>query len=200
MNTTAPHAPRYPRPQQPDMLADGSAQRLTFRKHRYVGIERNTEPVVRKRRSILGSILSFLFGQGIILTVIVVLLISCLVVWNVIVYPWWTTTIVDQWQYGAGKITQVDNNVGHQGESHFVAEWYNHQIIVIEISVANPGNAHIYTIGGFLGQDSEVVQLSFVDENGDGKLDMVISLQGSTYEKILYNNGSTFQQTLPGSN
>ena len=189
---------KYQRPHQPDMLANGSPELIKFRKHRYVSpVERITEPVVK--RSVARSIFSFLFGRGFVLTVIIVLLISYLLVWNMIIQPTWNT-VQTQWDLGAARITQTDVNVGHKGESHFVAEWYDHQIIVIEISVANPNNAHIYTIGGFLGADTEVVQLSFIDETNDGKLDMVITLAGSTYQKILYNNGSTFQQTPPGSN
>src|SRR5207244_3322730 len=89
-----------------------------------------------------------------------VLIIGLIMFWQQVVMPWWTE-IQDQWHYGDTHITQFNADVGHGGVSHFIAEYYNHEIVVIEISQTNPNTLHVYTLTGFYGETgTPVIQLA----------------------------------------
>jgi hypothetical protein len=92
----------------------------------------------------------------------------------------------------------VDADVGHGDShhpiSHFVAINDKGLIEVIEIP-GDPGKAkpYLYVIAQVSGDhaDEIPVTLSFTDVDGDGKVDMQVQVNGTTY--TLYNDGTTFK-------
>lgn len=108
---------------------------------------------------------------------------------------WWQTT-QDDWQYGRPRTFQIDANVGHgtasHPDSHFIVQNLDRKIIVIEIPGDDPTHARIY-IGPTLigpGEDLTPVTLSFEDVNGDGRLDFVIHVGGSTFIFLNQKDGT----------
>lgn len=93
-----------------------------------------------------------------ILITTMIITLSIIVGWNAVVIPWWAG-VQDQWQYGNSRITQMDANVGHGGECHFIAEHYKGAIVVIEIPFSNVSATHTYTIPGIAGDGSTPVIL-----------------------------------------
>jgi hypothetical protein len=98
----------------------------------------------------------------------------------------------DQWHYGDSRMTQLDADVGHGGTSHFIAEYYNGSIIIVELPVKNPQQFHVYTLGGFLGA-TPVVTLSVLDVNHDGKPDLLVHVEGTAIQTVLFNTGDSFR-------
>ncbi|HKV59346.1 MAG TPA: VCBS repeat-containing protein [Ktedonobacteraceae bacterium] len=106
---------------------------------------------------------------------------------------WWQIT-QDDWHYGRPRTYQVDMAVGHNDSatnpSHFITENLNSHIVIVEIPGGDTSKAKIYTgptlIGS--GQDLTPVTLTFKDVNGDGKLDMIVSVQGAHFV-FLNQNG-----------
>jgi hypothetical protein len=129
-----------------------------------------------------------------ILITLTIIALSFLIIWTTVVTPWWSS-VQDQWQYGSSRITQIDANVGHDGESHFIAEYYRGAIVVIEIPYANTNDTHTYTIPGIAGDGSNpVVLLSTTKDTQTGRLDLVVSVAGTNFETVLFNTGSAFNQ------
>ncbi len=123
-----------------------------------------------------------------------VVTIGVVVFWAHTVVPWWSS-VQTQWQYGSSRITQLDANVGHGGECHFLAEYYNGAIIVIEIPYANTNASHVYTIPGITGDGvTPVVLLTTTKDSQTGRRDLVVSVAGTSFETVLYNTGSAFSQ------
>lgn len=126
-----------------------------------------------------------------------VITLSIVVVWSAVVIPWWTG-VQNQWQYGSSRITQMDANVGHGGECHFIAEYYKGAIVVIEIPYTNTTNTHTYTIQGIVGDGNmPVVLLSTVKNTNTSRLDLVVSVKDTNFSEVLYNTGSAFSQGVP---
>ena len=103
---------------------------------------------------------------------------------------WWQVT-QDDWHYGRPRTYQVDAVVGHRDSptspSHFLALNLCRHIEIIEFPGGDATHARVY-LGPILigeGEDLAVVTLHFKDVNGDGKPDMIISVQDST---IIYLN------------
>jgi hypothetical protein len=108
---------------------------------------------------------------------------------------WWQVT-QDDWHYGRPRTYQADAVVGHgdsqANPSHFIAINLNRHIVVIEIPGGDSSKAKMYT-GPMLigpGQDLAPVTLTFKDVNGDGKLDMVVNVQGTHF--VFLNQNGTF--------
>ncbi len=100
---------------------------------------------------------------------------------------WWTIQI-DDWRYGRPRTYQVDANLGHGSRtdpnSHFIAENLRGRILVIEVPGDDPSQMKVYTVNYiFSGQDMSLfpVTLSFRDESGDGKLDLIVNVQQSHF-------------------
>jgi len=115
---------------------------------------------------------------------------------------WWQVT-QDDWHYGRPRTYQVDMVVGHNDSqanpSHFIAENLNRHILIIELPGGDAAKAKIYT-GPILigpGQDLTPVTLTFKDVNGDGKLDMIVNVQGSHF--VFLNQNGQFV-AAPGLN
>ena len=131
---------------------------------------------------------------AILITTMIVTL-SFILIWTTVVTPWWNGVQM-QWQYGNSRITQMDANVGHGGECHFIAEYYQGAIVVIEIPLSNINNTHTYTISGIASDSSiPIVLLSTTKDTQTGRADLVIQIAGTNFETVLYNTGSAFSET-----
>lgn len=118
-----------------------------------------------------------------------------LIGWFRFVLPWWQG-ITDHWQYGQARISQLDADIGHGGVSHFVAEYYKGQIVVIELSKTG---THVYALSGFYGAEGKpVITLSTEDVNGDHKPDIVVQIEDSHAALTLYNTGTALSERWPG--
>jgi hypothetical protein len=99
----------------------------------------------------------------------------------------------DQWNYGNSRITQLDANVGHGGESHFIALYSKGEIVVMEMSIDHPNHYQVYTLTGMVSvTGTPVILLSVEDLKHDGKLDLIVQVKGSSFQMVLYNAGTGF--------
>lgn len=185
----------YKPPEPPDMLADGTPKIVQLRTSRARQINfnptyenRTTEPVVRRQRS--GKPFFFV-------TAGVIVVFGTILFWQQVVTPWWTG-LQNQWNYGSAHITQLDADVGHGGMSHLIAEYTGGEIVIIELSYANPSDYHIYTLNGVLSsQEKPVVLLSTARDVHTGRIDLVVDVEGSGFQTVLYNTGAAFSETAP---
>jgi hypothetical protein len=101
--------------------------------------------------------------------------------------------------YGYPRTFQCDANVGHGGESHFVAQNLHGRVFVIEMHINNPGKTMIYVGPTLTGPraDREPVTVSFQSENGDKLPDML--LQVGAMEYVYPNTGQGFRITTQPS-
>jgi hypothetical protein len=114
---------------------------------------------------------------------------------------WWRTT-QDDLHYGRPRTFQTDAVVGHNDSSlnpsHFIAINLRRHIQIIECPANDCSKAKVY-VGPVLigqGQDLAAVTLSFADVNGDGKPDMIISVQDSRF--VFINDNGAFRSQRPG--
>lgn len=113
---------------------------------------------------------------------------------------WWQIT-QDDLHYGRPRTYQTDQMVGHNDSSsnpsHFIALNLNRRVEIIEFPGGDASKAKIY-IGPTLvgpGQDLAPVTLSFRDVTGDGKVDMIVNVEGSHF--VFINDGSQFRPAQP---
>ncbi len=107
--------------------------------------------------------------------------------------------------YGYPRTLHARANVGHgtkeQPDSDFIAENVRGSIYVVEIGEAGttPTLIHAYYIIRLTGEGNDlisIIAITFSDMNGDGKPDMLVTLEnGSTF--VLYNTGNSFSQQDP---
>jgi len=116
-------------------------------------------------------------------------------------FQWWQVE-QDDWHYGRPRTSQVDAVVGHTDSptspSHFLALTLSRHIEVIEFPGGDATHARVY-LGPTLigeGEDLAVVTLRFKDVNGDGKPDMIVSVQDSTI--IFLNENGQFRPVRSG--
>jgi hypothetical protein len=129
-------------------------------------------------------------------------MLIALVLWTVssLVFGWITTTL-DDIHYGRPRTFQTDAWVGHSEQSgipsHFIAINLHGHIEVIEMPGGDATHAHVYLGPQLYSSDSELVPvtLQFVDVNGDHKLDMLITFQGT--HAVFINDGQQFRPVLP---
>jgi hypothetical protein len=112
---------------------------------------------------------------------------------------WWQTA-QDDLHYGRPRMYQTDVRVGHGDSStpsHFIALNLNRHVEIIEVPGGDTAHSHLYA-GPVLtgnGQDLAPVTLTFKDVSGDGKLDMIVTIQN---EQLVYlNTGSAFRPSTP---
>jgi len=116
---------------------------------------------------------------------------------------WWQVT-QDNWQYGYPRTYQTDAVVGHNDSAnnptHFIAINLNSRIEVIEFPGGDASKAKIYVGPTLIGPNSNlaVVTLTFKDVTGDGKLDMIINVQGGHF--VFINQNGQFRPAQPGDN
>jgi hypothetical protein len=103
-----------------------------------------------------------------------------------------------QWNYGSSRITEYDLNVGHGGISHFVAQYYHKQVVIIEMPVDRPEQSKIYAVSETIAEDSSqhiiTLSIAYVRRNPiAGKPDLVVSVSGFALPVVLYNTGDSFR-------
>ena len=111
----------------------------------------------------------------------------------------------DDRTYGYPRTMHARANVGHgtsvQPYSDFTGENIDGYIYVFEVEETDPSQRHpqAYFITRFSGTQKDqvaITDISFIDENGDGKVDMLVTMEnGSIF--VFYNNGSSFTATAP---
>ncbi|HEX6553755.1 MAG TPA: VCBS repeat-containing protein [Ktedonobacteraceae bacterium] len=142
------------------------------------------EPTPRPRRRIhplviLGCGMALMLGLWILGTIAV---------------NWWQVT-QDDWHYGRPRTYQIDAVVGHNNDSstnpsHFIALNFRSHIQIIELPAGDSAKAKIYSLPLYgQGLDLTVVTLAFKDVNGDGKPDMIISINQVTHIVFINDNG-----------
>ncbi|HLG64742.1 MAG TPA: hypothetical protein VKY19_22570 [Ktedonosporobacter sp.] len=123
-------------------------------------------------------------------------MLLCLILFLVgqqVVLPFVTAT-ADQWHYGDAQLSQLDADVGHGGMSHLIANYYHGYIVVIEILLSHPQDNRVYVLSGFRDLPTPpVLTLGVQDLNGDGKPDLLIKIEGTALQAVLFNAGKTFQ-------
>ncbi len=135
----------------------------------------------------------WLFFVGLILVCAMLLLLISSFVAN-----FWQRTS-DSFHYGYPRAYQTDADVGHGDQkhpvSHFVAINDKGLIEVIELpgdlSKAKP---YVYVVAEISADhaDEIPVTLTFTDVDGDGKIDMQVHVNATTY--TLFNTGTTFKE------
>lgn len=133
----------------------------------------------------------FLLGLG--------MLLMCPVVWGFFTLHSWWGRHMDDVTYGFPRTYQTDAVVGHNGdditkESHFLAENLNGRVVVIEFPASDPSKVIVYNGPVLYGQDANLaaITLTFKDMNGDGKVDMVVSVEGQPDPIVYLNDGTRF--------
>lgn len=142
--------------------------------------------VVKHRRHILIPAICWMFVFAVVYLLVTVFVVP------------WGYNLYNTVKYGYPRTYQADRVVGHSDSSaypsHFIALNLRGHIEVIEFEGGNPGKAVVYT-GPIVDDQLIPVTLSFSDQNGDGKLDMVVNVGGSPI--VFYNNGKTFVLAHP---
>jgi hypothetical protein len=110
----------------------------------------------------------------------------------------WGSGQLEQYQYGAARISQYDFDLGHgRGTSHLLAEYYRGEVVVIEFSPLDPPKGHVSAVMLDPGdQTPRLVSLHVQDVNHDGKPDIIAIVEGRTITPVFYNNGTSLQ-TIP---
>jgi hypothetical protein len=126
---------------------------------------------------------------------LIALALYCGITWYVV--PFVTNTI-DHWSCGENRICHYDINVGHNGKSHFITEYWNSQVIVIEIPQGHAENTKVYSriIMADTGDKSpRLVTLTpgYVSRHDKpGKPDLVAMVSGFSLPVVFYNTGDGF--------
>lgn len=179
-------------PLSPTQRAHQSADRQTAPAKNAAPAQRASQPAPVQKTTISSRRFSLRSKFYILLGVLI--FVSLWLIWYQVLIPtfgWFS----DQWHYGDTRITQLDANVGHGGTSHFLAEYYQGEIVVMEISLSHPTDYHVYTLTGMIGAtNTPVIVLSVQDINHDGKPDLIIQVEGTSYESVLYNTGAAFSE------
>ena len=127
-----------------------------------------------------------------------IIAVALIAVWNMVIVPVFQATS-DQWQYGDSRVFATEADVGHSGVSSLLAFDLKGHITIIEIVQGSPPITRIYQSASIMGTETEkrVITIQIADVNGDHKPDLIIHIEGMRQLVILYNNGSSFQWTLP---
>jgi hypothetical protein len=137
------------------------------------------------------------------LLVLGLLMLSMLLGWVLLttLSSWWQVA-QDDWHYGRPRTYHAEAVVGHHDSatnpSHFIALNLHSHVEVIEFPGGDASKARIY-LGPTLigpGEDLAVVTLTFKDVNGDGKLDMIVNVEGSHF--VFLNDQGQFHTSKSG--
>lgn len=101
----------------------------------------------------------------------------------------------DNQTYGFPRTTHARKDVGHGGISDFTGLNLNGYLYVVEIEEGDPThlNPHIYFLVHDSSDQTAITSITFVDENNDGKLDMVVTTENGNIFTF-YNDGTQFKK------
>jgi hypothetical protein len=131
---------------------------------------------------------------GLVLLGMAIMLMLYLLSVNVVL-PW-VIDKIDHWTTGQARIWQCDLNVGHAGSSHFLTQYYQDRVLVVEVSNSNPTIVHTYVIPAQFVTPPlapPIITLAVQDINGDHLPDLLVHIEGVASPIPLYNNGHAFQ-------
>ncbi len=142
--------------------------------------EEEEEPRRKRRRRPHGLLV---FGVG---------MIAMLCLWAGLQWAitWWQVS-QDDGRYGRPRTTQYDVVIGHNDSpdhpTHILAINLNAKVTIIELPGGDRSKTRIYTGPQLYGDGASLfpVTLTFRDMNGDGRIDMLVHVQGS---QIVYLN------------
>jgi hypothetical protein len=138
-----------------------------------------------------GTLRLALIGAGALVGVVVLYLVVSAVVH-------WTQVTMDDLAYGRPRTTHLAAAVGHNNDSpaqptSFIGLNLNRQVTVFEIPGGDTSKATVIN-GPYLfgeGEDLTPVQLDTVDVNGDGKLDLMVSVKDE--QLVFINDNGSFR-------
>lgn len=101
----------------------------------------------------------------------------------------------DDQTYGFPRTTHAKKDVGHGGVSNFTGLNLNGYLYVTEIQEGDPTklDPHIYFLVHVSSDQTPITSITFVDENNDGKLDMIVSTDNGAIFTF-YNDGTQFKK------
>lgn len=114
----------------------------------------------------------------------------------------WGTQRYNDYRYGNPRTYQVDQVVGHGGDStahpsHFIAINLNHQAVVIELMAGDPGKSVSYVAPVYIVGDDGLapITVDFKDVNGDTKADMIVTIHLTNQNQVyvFINDGTKFR-------
>jgi hypothetical protein len=100
----------------------------------------------------------------------------------------------DHWTYGDYPTTHLTANFGHGGLSHVVAFMNGQNAEIIELVGTNTVNVYAVKVSS---SEQRVVKLEVEDVNGDGKRDIVVTVEGIKQRPTLLNTGKGFEWSVP---
>jgi hypothetical protein len=118
------------------------------------------------------------------------------------VFPFVQNT-TNHWNCGANLICQYDYNVGHKGTSHFLTEYWQGQVIIIELQNNDPRRAKLYSqtitiVGETKGKHLVSLQFDYLSRHPlKGKPDIIATVSGVSLPIIFYNTGDGFTTKEP---
>jgi hypothetical protein len=102
--------------------------------------------------------------------------------------------VSERWAYGDYPTTHLTANFGHGGVSHVVAFMSGPYAEIIEMVGTNTVNVYAVKVSN---SEQRVVMLEVEDVNGDGKRDLVVSVEGVSERPTLLNTGKGFEWSVP---
>jgi len=104
----------------------------------------------------------------------------------------------EHWNYGYSRVSVTDLDVGHNGMSHFIAQYYKNQIVIVEMPINHPEESKIYavyeSVEGDTSQHVVTLTTAYVSrKDTPGKPDLIVSVSGFAVPVVLYNTGESFR-------
>jgi hypothetical protein len=101
----------------------------------------------------------------------------------------------DNQTYGFPRTIHARADVGHGGISDFTGLNLNGYLYIVEIQEGDPTklNPHIYFLAHVSSDQVPITSISFADENGDGKMDMVAQTENGNIFTF-YSDGTQFKK------
>jgi hypothetical protein len=100
----------------------------------------------------------------------------------------------DHLTYGDYPTTHLTANFGHGGLSHVVAFMNGQNAEIIELVGTNQANVYAVKVSS---SEQRIVTLEVQDVNGDGKPDILVTIEGVKQRPSLLNTGKGFEWSVP---
>jgi hypothetical protein len=149
---------------------------------------KKTEPLQKKKSWFVVHAGELIIGMA----------VSALLAWFCMttVLPFFQNTS-DQWHTGDGRLSYYQLNVGHNGTSDFITQYYNGHVVVIEFPGGDPQKAHIFSSKVALNNvnGNPTVNLYIDPQSNHQKPDVLVFVEGFSASVMrLHNTGDSFVQ------